>query len=307
MTNVSFTARDVPWMKVGHVIDHPVTAAEAVKLGGLDFNIELRDAGFKSRDKRNFKKVADRFAIVRSDTEEFFNFASGDYSPVQYAEAFDFINGISPEFVAAGQLKGGRKGFIVAKLPGHNLDDLVLDGQPDPHQLYVVLRTSMDLSWGIEIVVTTLRGKCMNQLTLPALTQGCKQRWTIRHTRNAAQRLEEAHKSLVRVDRYAEEFRSITARLADIDVDFDEAKRVLTQVLPDRPRRDEQIDAITTAWRDSETVGFTGKAWGLVNAVDEYFEWLRPARGRTAESRFLDGLDGAAHQYTGRAAQLLLN
>lgn len=306
--DAQFSTREVPWMKVGTTIDvHGVTAEEAITLGGLNFEVETRPAGYLD-SRGEWRTVSGRVALVRADTDEVFNYATEDYHPVQYREAFEFFDNINPTYVAAGTLRNGRQGFLVAELPERSELNMKLRGVDDPHKLYVILRTSQDLSRGIEIIVSTLRARCMNQLTLPSLKRDVPQMWSIRHTRNVRARMEQARDVLATADAYVDAFTSITQRLADIDVDFDEARRLLTRVLPNKPKREEQLDSIIASFSSSPTVGerFFGTGWGLTNAVDEYFEWLRPARGRTDESRFTDGLDGSAHTYTARIAQLLL-
>jgi phage/plasmid-like protein (TIGR03299 family) len=306
----TFTTRELPWIKLGAVIDHPVNAAEAAKLGGLDFKIELADAGFRRHTAKNeltrWQSQTDRRALVREDTGEFYGFCSQSYKPVQYADAFDFLDEISPEYVAAGTLNGGRQGFMVIKLPEHGALDVALKGERDPHDLYAIVRASHDMSKGVEVATTTLRGKCMNMLTLPSLTADAPQRWSIRHIGNPHAKLREAQSVLSNVDKYEQAFRSITRRLVDVQVKRDEVPMLLERVLPNRPQREKQIDAITAAYDGAPTVGFTGTGWGVVNAVSEYFMWERSGGLRTAESTFRDNLDGAAHKMVGRTAQLLL-
>lgn len=318
-SSTMFSTREVPWMKLGTQIDEPVDAAEAAKLGGLDFTVELADAGFRrvtvdETGKRTpvtdtWTGQNDRRALVRSDTGDFYGFCSTDYKPVQYADAFSFLDGINPEYVSAGTLKGGRQGFVVVKLPDHGAVNLTLgkDKQLDPHDLYVIVRASHDMSKGVEVAVTTLRGKCMNMLTLPSLTAGAPQRWSIRHVGDPQAKLTEAQITLANTERYEQAFRAVANRLVDIRVASDEIPMILNHVLPDRPQREKtQIPAITEAFESSPTVGFTGTGWGLVNAVSEYLEWNRKSGLRTSESQFRDNLDGATHKLVQRTAELLL-
>lgn len=300
----TFTTRDLPWMKLGTVIDHPVTAEQAAKIGGLNFEIELAEAGYHRGGK--WHKQEDRRALVRKDTGSFYGFCSTEYKPVQYSEAFDFLDAINPQFVAAGTLKDGRQGFMVVKLPEHATLDVALKGEHDPHDLYVIVRASHDMSKGVEVALTTLRGKCMNMLTLPSLTAGAPQRWSIRHIGQPHEKLREAQQVLANTDRYEQAFRSITRRLVEVPVKKDEVPLLLERVLPDKPQREKQIEAITAAYDGAPTVGFNGTGWGVVNAVSEYFMWERSGGLRTAESTFRDNLDGAAHKMVGRTAQLLL-
>lgn len=310
-----FSAREVPWMKLGTVIDKPVNAEEAAKLGGLDFEVELAEAGFRRHvelgdDKTKsgpWETQQNRRAIIRSDDGDFYGFCSSDYKPVQYAEAFAFLDEINPTYVAAGTLNGGRQGFMVVKMPEAHALDVSLKGDVDQHDLYAIIRASHDMSKGIEVAITALRGKCMNMLTLPSLTADAPQRWTIRHIGDPHAKLREAQHVLTRTDKYEQAFRSVARRLFDAQVKTDEVPVILRKVLPDQPQLEaKQIPAITAAFTDAPTVGFTGTGWGLVNAVSEYFQWQRTGGLRTGESTFRDNLDGATHKYVGRTAQLLL-
>jgi phage/plasmid-like protein (TIGR03299 family) len=301
-----FTSRQVPWMKLGTVIDRDVDATEAARLGGLDFEVELIPAGCSFNKGKSYKRVPDRFAIVRKDTEEWFNWASSEYGVVQYSEAFNFLNEINPKFVAAGALRGGRVGFMVIQHP--NVDDLSgleLNGVGDPHEFFVVVRTSQDMSYSVEISLMTLRGRCMNELTLPSFTRNAPHRWSLRHSKNVRDRMHDAKVVLTRSNAYVDEFTKIARRLADIDVDFETAKQTLSYVLPDRPRRDKQIEEILGVYEGSSTNGFQGTGWGLTNAVSEYFEWERPRR-QSDMTQLINVLDGTTHQRVAKTAQVLL-
>jgi hypothetical protein len=92
---------------------------------------------------------------------------------------------------------------------------------------------------------------------------------------------------------------------AEQDLLIDEVSKLLDRVLDDRPKRDDQKNAIIDAWQHSEQVGFAGTGWGLVQAVSEYFEWGRDTGSRTAQSRFLGGLEGQTHKKVERTAVLL--
>lgn len=283
LTDVQFSTREVPWMKLGKIADGAKTAVEAAKIGKLDFKIVLTDA-FYTFDGQN-RTAPNRKAVIREDTGEFFDLVSDTYQPLQYAEAFDFMDTVDSLYLAAGALRGGRQGFMVMKAP-FELTELA---DTDPHDLYVVLRTSHDRSRGIEVAVMPLRGRCMNQLTLASFTKGVPHRWSIKHTYKMHEKLAEAKNSLTNLANYAGRFELLVQRLLDEKVDEERATKVLTEVLPARPKTTEVIQKIITL-RDAEQVGFAGTGWGLVNAVSEYFDWQRS--GGTPESRFLGALEG---------------
>lgn len=307
--DTSFSARHVPWMKVGTVIDTPnVTAEEAAKMGGIDFDVELRSISFRSG--KTTKTIPNRKAVVRKgtdpDDETFFSVVSTGYKPVQFREAFTFMDGISPKFVAAGAMGGGKQGFMVVQLDGLNSLDVEVNGEADPHDLYVVLRTSHDLSKAIEVSMMPLRGLCMNQLGLRTFSTKAKQKWSIRHVGDVAGKLAAAQDTLKNSQAYAEVFTKTAQQLGSVHLSADDFDQVLRRVLPDKPRREDQITAIQSAFADSPRVGFGGTGWGALNAVSEYFQWGRNTGTRTDESLFTSGLQGDTYKYINRAQQLLL-
>ena len=281
-----WSTRQVPWMKLGQLETQTMKAQEAAAAGGLDFTVSARDIAYIHNGMT--RTPAHRKAIVRDDTGELFDVVSSDvYQPLQYSEAFDFMDTIDSYYVAAGALRGGRQGFMVVKAPfGLDLGAAQFD---DPHELFAVLRTSHDRSRGIEVAVMPLRHRCMNQLTLSSFTKGVPHRWSIKHSHNMKAKLLEAKDSLSKLANYAGRFEQLVARLLDVKVDEAKANDVLKNVIPARTKQAEVIQKIITL-QDAEQVGFKGTGWGLLNAVSEYYDWSRS--GGTPESRFLGALEG---------------
>ena len=298
------STREVPWMKLGKLKDNPMTAAEAAEAGGLNFKVAKRPVYFGCdgpNPTNEITKITDRVAIVNVDTGKPLGIASKDYPILQYSEAFDFMDAVNPVFVAAGALKGGRQGFMVVKAP----DALTLMPDVDPHDLFTVLRTSHDCTRAIEVSVMPLRYRCMNQLTLQSFASAAEHRWTVKHTSTMSAKLAEAQTALEKLGKYAKQFENTAKRLMDIKVTDDKAESILKFVLPDRPKRNDQIDQIISRWHTAETVGFDFTGWGLVNAVSDYFDWGRT--GGSPESRFVGALQGQTSKAINRTAGHLLS
>lgn len=308
----SFTSRQAPWYQLGPRIDGDVDAATAAKLGGLDFDVELRPAVRPQRRSDgkgwNYVQVPSRRTLVRTDTDEFIDYVSAGYQMLQYGDAFSFMDEINPRYVSAGSMSHGKQGFIVAQLPDLHALNIELNGEVDPHELFVIVRTSHDRSKAIEISLMPLRGRCMNQLPLNSFSVGAPQRWSIKHIGDVKAKMDAAQKVLTVAPKYAEIYAAKVRQLGSVKVTSDDdARSVLKRVLPDKPKRDEQVDAIMAAYHTSPAVGFTGTGWGLANAVSEYFDWSRNSGTRTAQSQFTSGLTGDTSKYFNRTAQLLLN
>lgn len=303
-----FSTREVPWIKLGKLEEQAVTAKEAAELGGLNFTVSLRDVWFTKADG-NQRCVPNRKAVVCDDDETFMGFSSATaYRTLNYGDAFSFMDSISPQYVAAGTLRGRRQGFVVVK-PELELNPL---GE-DPHELFVVLRTSHDSSRATEVSVMPLRQRCMNQLTLRSFSVGAPHRWSIKHTSTQAAKLAEAQTSLKRLGLYVQRYEELADKLATRQVNETKARQLLKITIPMPNGRTERtqvqygarIDSIVDLWSTSPTCGYAGTGWGLVNAVSEYFDWHRV--GGTPESRFIGALEGQTHKRINRMAGLLLS
>ena len=314
-------------MKIGRLEEQPKTAVEAAKLGGLDFNVSLRDVAWIVEDQTDptyvktfpdskvghgkYHKIPHRRAVIADDNGDFMGFvSSSSYHSLQYGEAFDFMDTINPLYVAAGGLRGRRQGFMVVK---PELTANVLGGD-DPHEVFAVLRTSHDCSRAVEVSVMMLRGRCMNQLTLRSFSKDAEYRWSIKHTSTMKAKLAEAQESLKKIGVYVRRFEDLAERLANKTLTIDKGRHVLEMVIPmpksgktelTAQNHADKINAITDLWTSSPTVAYAGTAWGLLNAASEYWDWYRT--GGTPESRFIGALEGPTHKTINLLAGRLLS
>lgn len=295
-----FTERTAPWMKLGKLTDGVKTAREAAIEGGIDFDVTRVPTAFLWNNE--WVEISNRRTIVRVDTGMPMSVVSDGYPVLQYSEAFDFMDQVNPEYIAAGSLKGGKQGFMVVKAPNHF--DLTVLGE-DKHEIYVVLRTSHDLTRAVEIMIMPLRGKCMNQLTLRSFTRGVDHRWAVRHTSTMHEKLEEANRAMGKIGIYVDDFAKTAERYAQVSINDNTARRLLTSVFPERPRTEEKINRIIQMWETSDTVAYPGTGWGLLNAVSEYYDWERS--GGSAESRFTAALQGQTHTTINQIATRILS
>lgn len=307
------SSRTAPWMKVGTVLDGDMTAAEAASLGRLDFTVSLRDIQYRANPSLNEGEnnvwlpaakdsKACRKMVVADDTDEWMEAVSGDYPIIQYGDAFDFLDVLNPTYVAAGTLYKRRQGFMVATIPG--FEHLALADGKDPHDIFLLVRTSHDRTRAMEVAVLPLRGKCMNQLNLASLTKGASQRWTIPHYGDVAAKLADIKGNLVNLQAYARELEDISSRLAKVQLDYDQSEAILKRVLGDKPRTGEKIEIIIGNLKDDERNGYAGTGWGLVNAVSEHYDWQRILG--TPESRFLGALQGQTYRAINQTAAMVL-
>ena len=322
-----FSTREVPWMKLGKLIDAPVTAKEAAKLGGLDFTVSLQPVGVLVKDTTDptyaamfpnaktkngtFRMIPSRYAVTADDNGDFMGFVSSNkYHSLQYSDAFNFMDAVNPRYVAAGGLRSRRQGFMVVEMS--NVETVGVLNGADPHRLYAVLRTSHDCSRATEVSVMMLRGRCMNQLTLQSFSKDAPYRWSIKHTSSQTAKLAEAQKSLKNIGAYVKWYGNRAEELANKTIAVDQADKILRQVITKPTGKTTQVDEkyeqrinqVLDLFLGCDEVGYPDNGWGLVNAVSEYYEWHRA--GGTPESRFVGALQGQTHGAINRTMNLVL-
>lgn len=300
MTTVS--TRELPWMTLGKLVDEPLTVEQAIKEAGLDFTVSLRPIQRQLKDG-TWVESGHRKMVTTDDTDEEFDVVSCDYGVLQYSDALSFLGQINPKIMAAGTLKNRRQAFMVVQLP--DLPELnMLELPDDPHDLYVVVRTSHDRTRAIEVAVMPLRRRCMNELGVRSFTHNAQQRWSVHHVGDVTAKLHSAEQLVQRTHAYAAEFVNTANRLYRVALDTEDGRKILNRVVRDTATREDTVNKILDMWTSRESVGFVGSGWGLFNAVSEYFEWER--KGGTAQSQFLNVLEGQTRKALDSTAALIL-
>lgn len=197
-----FSVKEKAWHGLGQIVQDYPNSRDAIRFAGLDYTVEKRQLFTYDNENQNGNpdtdiiipeiEVPDYFATVRTDTEQVLGVVGKDYEVVQNEEAFSFFDAIvggsdGIQYETAGALGKGERIFITAKLP-----DYIKVGNDDLIEQYLFLTTSHDGYGSITAAFTPVRIVCNN--TLNAALKNCSNSVKIRHTSNAKERLEQAHK-----------------------------------------------------------------------------------------------------------------
>jgi len=203
-----FSVKEKAWHGLGQIVHDYPTSAEALKFAGLDYTVAKRKLftfdneneaanepacrqGRVTEIKFPEIEVPDFFATIRTDNESVLGVVGKDYEVMQNTDAFSFfdaiVGGDGIQYETAGALGKGERIFITAKLPGY-----IRVGNDDLIEQYLFLTTSHDGGGSITAAFTPVRIVCNN--TLNAALHNHSNAFKIRHTANAKERLEEAHK-----------------------------------------------------------------------------------------------------------------
>lgn len=129
-----FSVQEKAWHNLGQTVEDYPTSGEAIKHAGLDYEVTksplfIKGKGIGINDDGSIREdtaiaVPNRFATIRTDTNDVFGVVGRDYRIVQNREAFAFFDAIVGGddgilYETAGALGSGERIFITAKLPGY--------------------------------------------------------------------------------------------------------------------------------------------------------------------------------------------
>lgn len=184
-----FTGRERPWHGLGTQVEEAPDSKEALIAAGLDWDVVQRPVF-----TQDGVKVPGYFANVRQQDGSILGVVTSRYKVVQNRDAFAFTDELLGEGVryeTAGSLMGGRKTWILAKLPTR----YIIQGE----QIlpYLVFSNTHDGSGAIKIAMTPIRVVCNNTLNLALNT--ADRCWSIHHTGDIAAKLEDTPFTMCRL------------------------------------------------------------------------------------------------------------
>jgi phage/plasmid-like protein (TIGR03299 family) len=288
-----------PWHGLGTTLaTPPATAAEALKLSGLDWTVAKRpmflDDGQPVKVKTVYESARDRVsvpgAIVREDTNEILGVVGGQYLPYQnadMAELFDpLIQDGSVSIETCGSLFNGRRVWMLARfMSEHGSSMTIRDG--DDVAKYLLLAHGHDGTLAVRFGFTPIRVVCNNTLSF-ALSDGKSSLVKCLHTANLARNLQILRDAMKMADSAfeltAEQYRSLAARGVSTASLREYARLVVgaDEIASKRTAAESRkIGEIVGSAMDGR--GNTGRTWW--DAYNGVTEWLTWTQGRDAASR----------------------
>lgn len=268
-----FSVREKPWHGLGTIIQEAVNSEQALGLAGLDWEVNQVPVSY------NGQLTGHQFN-VRSSDDTVLGIVGGRYRPVQNKDAFAFTDelvGGDVRYETAGSLAGGKRIWMLAKMP----DTKILDDVVEP---YMCLTNSHDGFSSMKVCMTPVRVVCQN--TLNMALNGAKRSWNVRHSGSIEGKLAEAQHTLGLANQYMNNLAKEAEELYKIKVapkDFVELKHALFPITGEMTRRkeDAQIllqDQLEHAWKMDDLGNIRGTGWGFMNAVSDMTTHRPPAR-----------------------------
>lgn len=291
--------RRAPWMSTATWINtnnESLSAAQVIENAKLDWTVvhtPLRtnfaidtEIGAKPMSIKLDDKVATT-RINKDGSASVLGITSPTYSIVQNSEIVDMVDAVTYEsgavYQSAGELRGGKKIFLAAKLP--DALDLTIAGV-DPIDAYLVASNTHDGTDSLRFEVKYLRLVCQNGMT----------RWTsassiaFRHSSRMNVQIGNVRDALGVILKSTREFDLLSSQLMQTKVDNSEFYRIVADLLPKDEANltsrqiqnvDDRRQALVSIWNGETQSNIRGTAWGVVNAFTEFEQWARTSKTAT--------------------------
>lgn len=324
-----FSVAQKAWHGLGEIVAQYPTSAEAIQYAGLDYRVEKRRLfTFDSRNSfgsvdtiQPTIEVPSYYATIRAENDAVLGVVGKDYQVVQNKDAFSFFDGIVEgegiQYETAGALGKGERIFITAKLP-----DYIQVGNDDLIEKYLFLTTSHDGFGAITAAFTPVRIVCAN--TLNAAMHNHTNSIKIRHTANAKERLQQAHKLMGITIKLSTELEELFNRWANVSITDNEVKRLVELALvPSKEALQgltaERKELLSKQFRNTCESAFAyamsnptqqmnttkGTLFGAYNAITGYYQNVRSYKDGEAKLKSIV-LGGTAQQRSTKAFRLCM-
>lgn len=283
-----FFGGNVPaWHELGKVIPEDViTSREALIVAGLDWEVVSLPVTIPIPGEDEPAVAKEHRAIVRTSDNSVLGIVGTKYRTQQNRDSFAFMDELLdgpearsgeplPKWHTAGSLEGGRKVWMLARIPktirigGQSGEDI------DPFMFFT---TSHDGSSPVTIAATPVRIVCAN--TLAMAISGASRRYEVRHTEGASAKLSEARRILELTYTYYDRLETVASTMIEQRFTPRMWDALLDELIPipDRGKSVRAHNNATTERYELDKVyrhapnlaNINGTAWGAFNAVAEF-------------------------------------
>lgn len=190
-----WSGREKPWHELGTRVAESPCSKEALIAAGLDWNVVQEQIYTETEELIEGYK-----ANVRDSDRKVLGVVTDRYKVIQNEDAFAFTDELLGEGVryeTAGSLLGGRRVWLLAHLP----QEYIISGERISP--YLLFSNTHDGSGAIKVALTPIRVVCNNTLNLALRT--AKRSWSMIHTGDIKEKMEEARDTLFMAQKYMDE------------------------------------------------------------------------------------------------------
>lgn len=270
--------RGAAWEQVGKSTDTSKINT-ALRACGLAFEVEKRPLFFGP----DMKKIADKFATVRTDREGYLGIVGKGYEICQNETAFAFADYIDSKlkFTRGGMTYSGLC-WVVGQLPAIKI--LGEDYTP-----CIILQNSFNGKYKVRANIVALSNANYAQLNIAL--NGIASSLNVKHSSYLPSRMKQGQEALVGVRKYMDGLRRVAEKYAAIKMDKRQIEMFVEILFPIRENMSETVKANVLKTRQMFLACFNdagnrvnrGNAWGLIRA---YADYITHTVGKNTKTKF---------------------
>lgn len=269
-----------PWHGLGTSVKEVMTSEEAIKAGGLNWEVEKKKIHFESKEKKEMIEFPGKFATVRTDKDVGLGIVGGQYTIMQNHEAFTFFDNIVTKkeaiYHTVGSLGKGQKIWLLAKLP--KSIEVVHDDVVDQ---YLLLSNSHDGTSAVSVRFTPIRVVCQN--TLVAAFNSSSYVVNVRHSSKMHGKVEEAQRILGISKEFYTHFEEMAKAMVKKPLTEDTLETLLKGIGYGKDKEDstrssnirDTIMKYIETGKGNTSKRVKGTLWAGVNGIVEYVDYGR--------------------------------
>ena len=279
---VDSTERKAWYETQGVKLENVTSLETALKLSGLDFEVEKKPVYFNStfgmtnEAGKNlppkFTKIEGQFTTVRTDTMQPFGVVTDAYEILQNRDAFDFLDSLVVEgakFETAGFFKkNGAASYITMSTEPMT----ILGDEFDP---FMMISNGHDGGSAVKVCLTAIRAVCRNTAIL-ALKKASNL-VTVQHSKKMYDKLLVAQEVLLANTKYMEELKIVAEELAVKPFSEEAFEALVRKLYPIEKEQSEiiqirnlaQIEHLLRAYNQDDLQNFNNTAWKALQAVSD--------------------------------------
>jgi phage/plasmid-like protein (TIGR03299 family) len=223
--------RQNPYTIIGTHSEYEVNSAHDLMVkANLDWEVTLENVFINETDPI---EVPDRYATVKwiDGKIEPLAVVGSRYKVLQNSEIFscldDIVNNSDARYGAAGELKGGNVVWATIELPAN-----VTVGD-DPHNAYVIARTSHDGSMPFQMTPVVNRLSCTNQINAAMMSGKAKGiYYRVKHSPNSSINPDDIRKAFKIMNEDVQKYATVSSYLRSIEFSNAEFKNFVNRVYP---------------------------------------------------------------------------
>jgi phage/plasmid-like protein (TIGR03299 family) len=250
-----------PWGTMGSDITGAMTAADAIAKGGLNWEVETRQAYFPNPEQLSPAK--DQYFIVRADRtyDNILGRVKGRWTPLQNREAFEFFDMIVAASEAiyknVGSLNFGARVYVLAEMPG----EIEVIGE-DVYKKYCLLTNGHDGISSVQVKFTPIHVKSLTTL-ITSLKEGSMK---IRHSSKVVDNVKQCAELMGLQNKFYENLTTTLQHMVEKQMLQVEANKFFEDVIGDS---EDKLDKLQEIFQNSAG---KGTAYGAYAAVTEYID-----------------------------------